>query len=106
MGKEVELNEDPIRPIRRRVSIDRFHAPGLWYRDVHDDDHDDGCDGYSDMPSLEGDSDTDTEEYFNHREPKFCVEHGHCFGFHIIPLEGAPSVFLHGVFLVSHLQPP
>ena len=22
----------------------------------------------------------------------FCVEHGHCFGFHVVPLEGVPSL--------------
>jgi hypothetical protein len=103
MGKEVELNENPT--MVTLPFIDRFHAP------CHCDDNDDYYDGYSDMPPLERESNTDTEEYFNHHEPKFwedriCVEHGHCFGFHIVPLEGAPSVFLHGVFLFSHSYPP
>ena len=77
------------------------------YRLPCSDDHDDEDDhDYSDMPPLNPLDNFNHREYFNLREPKFCVEHGHNFGFHIVPLKGAPSVFIHGVFLVSHSYPP
>ena len=134
MGKEVELDEDPSMvtfvsrchhchdddsdPEMSQLGQDLIDHIGLWhhrrlvaprYSDDDDDDDDDDDYGYSDMPPLEEELDTDIEEYFNHREPEFfvCVEHGHNFGFHIVPLEGAPSVFIHCVlFLVSHSYLP
>ena len=129
MGKEVELDEDPsmvdddsdpeMPPLMERESSTDTEVSTLPH-DLIDhiglrqygllpcsDDHDDEDDhDYSDMPPLNPLDNFNHREYFNLREPKFCVEHGHNFGFHIVPLEGAPSVFIHGVFLVSHSYPP